>query len=189
MRPSDAARNDFSELEVLLVDDTPVGMMIAGQILTGLGVRKIYRCETVAAARPVLERCGPDLAIIDSLTGSQGYVLVRWIRTEMPAPTCYIPILMTAAHTTPDDVAEAMSCGIDFLIKKPLSAQTLIERTGWICRADRPFVYSDVYIGPERRGPKSVPPALTGERRQAGVTPADAAEAPIVPLRRAGGAS
>lgn len=145
------------ELDVLLVDESPMGLAILKQLVAGLGVRKTYACETVDAAKDVLKGCGPDFAIVDTMADGRGFALVRWVRTELLAPFCYMPILMTAGHTPQDEVDEAMSCGIDFLIKKPIAPQTLIERITWIARTERPFVFSDAYIGPERRGPMAMP--------------------------------
>jgi DNA-binding response OmpR family regulator len=158
-------RFNLETLEVLLLDETEMGLAILAQLVKGLGVRRILRCETVDQAKQTILGHGPDFAIIDALTDGRGYELVRWIRTETSPPHCYLPILMTAGHTPQDDVAEAMNCGIDYLIKKPIAPRVLMERIAWICRAERAFVYSDTYVGPERRGPRKGPGGVLGDRR------------------------
>ena len=62
-------------------------------------------------------------------------------------------------------IAEVRDCGANFVVTKPFSASTLLERIVWAARDTRPFLEVGDYFGPDRRFRDLGPPA--GERRSA----------------------
>jgi CheY-like chemotaxis protein len=150
--PASRARFNLSKTSVLLLDPTPIGMAILVQILSGLGVKQLYRCATRAEAEEVVSTFTLDLMIIDGMpqTG-EGYDFVRHLRQEVPEPNKYTPVLVTAAHTMLSDVAKARDCGGNILIAKPIAPIVLLERIIWAAKGGRSFLFSDDYVGPDRR--------------------------------------
>src|ERR1700751_5834090 len=65
--PSSRARFNLDKAAVLLLDDTPMGMSILVQIVTGLGAKQLYRCTTLEEAQEVVCTHEIDLAIIDAM--------------------------------------------------------------------------------------------------------------------------
>jgi len=161
------ARFNLDKAAVLLLDDTPMGMAILVQIITGLGAKTLYRCTSVEQAREVASTYELDLAIVDGMAPSGlGYDFVRWMRTEAKEPNCYTPVLITTAHTPATDVARARDCGGHIIIKKPIAPKVMLERILWVAKEGRPFLFSGSYVGPDRRFRNDGPPDGVGRRRE-----------------------
>jgi CheY-like chemotaxis protein len=150
--PASRVRVNLEKASVLLLDDNAMSMSILVQIITGLGARHLHRCASVEEAQEVALHHEIDLAIVDSLAPSGGgYDFVRWLRTETQEPNCYAPVIVTTSHTPSRDIARARDCGGHIIVKKPLSPLVLLERILWVSKGGRSFLYSDGYVGPDRR--------------------------------------
>jgi response regulator RpfG family c-di-GMP phosphodiesterase len=164
--PASRVRFNLDRAVILLLDDTEVGMSILVQIVTGLGAKDLYRCATVEKAQEIALKHRIDLAIVDSLSPSgAGYDFVKWLRTSTPEPSCYTPVLLTTAHTPARDVNKARDCGGHIIVKKPIAPIVILERIIWMSKEGRPFLYSDGYVGPDRRFHDDGPPDGVGRRR------------------------
>jgi CheY-like chemotaxis protein len=150
--PNSRARFNLSKTVVLLLDPTPVGLEILTQILKGFGARQILRCSTVEDAKARVLEQQIDLMVVDTIAESgEGYEFVRWLRKGVPEPNRHAPVLLTAAHTRTSDVTSARDCGSHFIVTKPLAPIVVLERIIWIAREGRAFLFSDGYVGPDRR--------------------------------------
>lgn len=175
------ARFNLERAAVLLLDDTPVGMSILVQIVTGLGAKNLYRCASLEAAQEVASQHEIDLAIVDAMAPEgKGYDFVQWLRREAQEPNCYCPVLITTAHTPASDIVRARDCGGHFIIKKPIAPIVMLERIIWVAKAGRPFLFAGAYVGPDRRFRDDGPPDGVGRRREdeARAASAAVAEAP-----------
>jgi DNA-binding response OmpR family regulator len=161
------ARFNLDRAAVLLLDDTPLGMSILVQIVTGLGAKHLYRCTSVEAAKQVASQHEIDLAIVDAMApAGQGYDFVEWLRREAREPNCYCPTLITTAHTPTSDIVRARDCGGHFIIKKPIAPIVMLERIIWVAKAGRPFLFTGTFVGPDRRFRDDGPPDAVGRRRE-----------------------
>lgn len=161
------ARFNLERAAVLLLDDTPMGMSILVQIVTGLGAKMLYRCTSVEAAQEVAAQHEIDLAIVDAMAPEgKGYDFVEWLRREAQEPNCYTPVLITTAHTPTSDIVRARDCGGHFIIKKPIAPIVMLERIIWVAKAGRPFLFTGSYVGPDRRFRDDGPPDGVGRRRE-----------------------
>jgi DNA-binding response OmpR family regulator len=177
--PDSRARFNLSRTAVLLFDPTPMGLVILGQILSGLGAKRIHRCQTLDDAKEALTSFEIDLMIIDSIAESgEGYELVRWVRRNAPEPNRHAPVLLTAGHTRASDVAKARDCGSHFIVTKPLAPIVVLERIIWIAREGRGFLLSDGYVGPDRRFARKEPPKNNPRRRREDIEATQADDAP-----------
>ncbi|HUZ12065.1 MAG TPA: response regulator [Caulobacteraceae bacterium] len=176
--PNSRARFNLSQTVVLLLDGTPLGMTILGQIIAGLGARQIHRCRTVDEAKEVVGEFRLDLMIVDSIAeGGDGYEFVRWLRREVSEPNKHTPVLLTAGHTKTSDVDKARDCGAHFIVAKPIAPIVMLERIIWIAREGRSFLFSDEYVGPDRRFGKDASPHDHPRRRREDQTGPGEAEA------------
>jgi len=161
------ARFNLDKAAVLLLDDTPMGMSILVQIVTGLGAKHLYRCTSIEAAKEIATQHEIDLAIVDSMAPEgKGYDFIEWLRRETQEPNCYCPTLITTAHTPTSDIVRARDCGGHFIIKKPIAPKVMLERIVWVAKAGRPFLFSGTYVGPDRRFRDDGPPDGVGRRRE-----------------------
>jgi DNA-binding response OmpR family regulator len=181
--PSSRARFNLDKAAVLLLDDTPMGMSILVQIVTGLGAKQLYRCTSVDMAQEVAASHELDLAIVDSMApAGRGYDFVKWMRQNAQEPNCYTPVILTTSHTPASDIVRARDCGGHIIVKKPIAPIVMLERIVWVAKEGRPFLFSGTYVGPDRRFRDGGPPDGIGRRRedlmaQDAATPAPAAGA------------
>lgn len=166
--PNSRARFNLKDSAVLLLDATQLGMTIMVQIVTGMGAKTLYRCADVEAARVAVESNQIDLAIVDSLPpDGDGYGFVEWLRREAGEPNCYTPVIMTTSHTPRSQISRARDCGANIIIKKPFPPITVLERIIWSSKEGRKFLFTDTYVGPDRRFRDVGPPkGEKGRRRE-----------------------
>jgi response regulator RpfG family c-di-GMP phosphodiesterase len=159
------ARFNLSKASVLLLDSTPMGLGVLGQILKGFGAGVLFRCTSVDDAKEIAQTEALHLVIADTMspTGA-GYDFVTWMRREAPDPNRYAPIILVDGHTRVVDVSRARNCGSNFLLKRPLSPLSLMERVIWIGGEDRGFVLGETYAGPDRRFKDQPIPGGRGRR-------------------------
>lgn len=136
----------------MVVDDSPFGLDITAGALLGFGIKTKYACHSAAEAIDVLRDHPVDLIVVDSeMPDMDGYELVRWLRRSGLDPNAFAPVIMTAAHVRRSRVTDARDCGANFIITKPFSAASLLERIVWVARDSRPFLEVGDYFGPDRR--------------------------------------
>lgn len=167
LNPESRARFNLQRATVLILDSNAMGMSILVQILTGFGAKSLHRCESVAEAEAVVQKNEIDLMVVDSLgPDGEGYEFVRWLRRSKIQPNCFAPVLLTSGHTPSRAVNKARDCGAHFILAKPLTPISVLERILWISREGRRFVECDTYVGPDRRFKnEGVPAGMAGRRR------------------------
>lgn len=160
------ARFNLSKASVLLLDSTALGLQVLNQIIKGFGAQTIYRCTDVKDAKDVVKTEPLHLTIVDALSPSDGgYEFVQWMRREAPEPNSYSPIIVVEGHTRAIDVAKARDSGANFMLKRPISPLSLMERIIWIGGEERGFVLGATYAGPDRRfRDEPLPPGVTRRR-------------------------
>lgn len=156
---------NLSDAVTMVVDDSPFAMELTTNALLGFGIKTRYVCRDAAEAMEILSEFVVDLIIIDSdMPGMDGFDLTRWIRRSAKDPSNFAPVLMTAGHVRRRQLEKARDCGVNFLITKPFSAVTLLERVLWVARDQRPFLTVGDYFGPDRRF-RPAKPRDVNERR------------------------
>lgn len=148
---------NFSNAVTMVVDDSAFGLDLTAEALRGFGIQVRYSCYSAAEAIDVLKDHTVDLLLVDcEMPGMDGHELVRWIRNSGLEPNAYIPIIMTAGHVRKSKVGAVRDCGANYLVTKPFSAASLLERLIWVARDTRPFLEVGDYVGPDRRHRDSV---------------------------------
>ena len=171
----DSAVINLTGAVTMVVDDSAFALDLTAQALMGFGIRTRHACLGAAEAMEILKEQNIDLLVVDcEMPGIDGFELVRWLRRSGLEPNAFVPVIMTAAHIRRPRVAEARDCGASFIITKPFSANTLLERIVWVARDGRPFLEVGDYFGPDRRFRKNPAP---GEERRADLIRKSAFEA------------
>ena len=148
----------------MVVDDSSFSAEITTSALLGFGIRTRYSCRSAPEAMQILGDAEVDLLVVDcEMPGMDGFELVQWLRRSGP-PNAFVPVIMTAAHIRRSMVNKARNCGANYIVTKPFSASSLLERIVWVARDNRPFLEVGDYFGPDRRFRQSEPP---GEERRA----------------------
>lgn len=127
---ADKKRIDMSGVRVLLAEDNPMNMDIAVTILEKSGIRvdqasngeEAYQCFLSA------EKGTYDLILMDvQMPVMDGYEATRKIRNSNHPEAKSIPIIAMTANAFAEDVAEALSNGMDAHIAKPINYDKLFE--------------------------------------------------------------
>lgn len=161
----DSAVINLTGAVTMVVDDSAFSRELTAEALRGFGVQIRYACSNGPDAIDILRDQPIDLLLVDcEMPGMDGCDLVRWIRNSGLEPNAYIPIIMTAGHVRRSKLAAVRDCGANYLITKPFSASSLLERLIWVARDNRPFLEVGDYKGPDRRRHKPKP-LKEGERR------------------------
>ncbi len=106
-------------MTVLVVDDVPDNVAIAGQVLKRLGHRFI-EARSGEEAVEKFHTEAPDMILMDvMMPGMGGLEATRRIREA--AGACWLPILMVTALSREDEVLEGLRAGADDYLTKPLS--------------------------------------------------------------------
>ncbi|MDZ4111003.1 MAG: response regulator [Brevundimonas sp.] len=135
----------------MVVDDSPFSAEITTSALLGFGIRTRHSCRSAPEAMAILGEAEIDLLVVDcEMPGMDGFELVQWLRRSGP-PNAFVPVIMTAAHIRRSMVNKARNCGSNFIVTKPFSAASLLERIVWVARDTRPFLEVGEYFGPDRR--------------------------------------
>lgn len=157
---------NLSGAVTMVVDDSAFAQELTTNALLGFGIKTRYTCRSGREAMGVLKEFPVDLIIVDAdMPDMDGFDLVQWLRRSSMPPNIYAPVIMTAAHVRRRHLDKARDCGVNFLVTKPFSASTLLERIVWVARDQRPFLTVNDYFGPDRRFRESKP-RETDERRE-----------------------
>lgn len=156
---------NLSSAVTMVVDDSDFAADLTTEALMGFGIKTKYVCNSAADAMDVLKDAQIDLLLVDcEMPGMDGHDFVRWLRNSRLDPNAFVPVIMTAGHVRRSKVSAVRDCGASFLVTKPFSAATLLQRILWVARDTRPFLQAGAYRGPDRRFHERVP-RESGERR------------------------
>lgn len=167
--PSETLREsavfNLTHAVTMVVDDSGFALDLTTEALRGFGIQTRYTCHSAGAAMEILKESTVDLILVDcEMPGMDGHELVRWLRGSGLDPNAYVPVIMTAGHVRKSKVKAVRDCGANFLVTKPFSAASLLERLVWVARDTRPFLEAGDYKGPDRRL-KEAEPRAEDERR------------------------
>jgi two-component system, chemotaxis family, chemotaxis protein CheY len=142
----------IQDLSILLVDDNQYMRKIVRNLLINIGVRKVYEASDGIAGLDAIRIVTPDVVIIDwELPLLNGAEFVRIVRSPGVFPFSDIPIIMLSSHGERWRVVEAVRIGVNEYLRKPVSAQALLDRLTAIVAKPRPVVQLGDYYGPEPR--------------------------------------
>ncbi len=148
----DSAVFNLTSAITMVVDDSSFGLDLTTEALRGFGIQTRYICHSAGEAMEILKESTVDLILVDcEMPGMDGHELVRWLRGSRIDPNAYVPVIMTAGHVRKSKVKAVRDCGANFLVTKPFSAVSLLERLVWVARDTRPFLETGSYKGPDRR--------------------------------------
>src|SRR5829696_7532830 len=116
----------FPDLAALVADESLYMRRILRDMLTRVGIKRVFEAPDGAEALGVLSESKPDLAIIDwDLAILSGEEFIRLTRTS-PAPT--VPIILMLSKPRRYAVDRAVALGVNEVIGKLFSPKILWSR-------------------------------------------------------------
>lgn len=159
-------RIDLSRASALVLDDDERCLELMIRILKGFGVGTVHSCQTSVEAQLIVNAHKLDLMLVDMVLGEEdGCEWVRWLRRNDAVENFTGAVVMVTDHAALRQVQKARDCGANFMVAKPLIPAVLLDRLMWVARADRKFIQSEGYAGPDRRFKASGPPVGMNGRR------------------------
>jgi DNA-binding response OmpR family regulator len=142
----------IQDLSILIVDDNQYMRKVVRTLLVNIGVRKVYEASDGIAGLDAIRIVTPDVVILDwELPLLNGAEFVRIVRSPGVFPFSDIPIIMLSSHGERWRVVEAVRIGVNEYLRKPVSAQALLDRLTAIVAKPRPVVQLGDYYGPQPR--------------------------------------
>lgn len=129
----------------LLEDDPDQCAAIAGWLQRAdYDVTAFRRSQDLIAA---IRRRPFDMLILDKrVPDLSGIEVLKWVRTDLSLPS---PVFVITSHDSEDDVVEALACGADDYLVKPLRRAELIARieAAWRRHAGKANAAGSIEVG------------------------------------------
>ncbi|MEP0521417.1 MAG: response regulator [Hyphomicrobiales bacterium] len=144
--------HDFSELSVIIADDSSYFRTVMKSVLRGFGIRNMHEAADGADCLHAINEKQPDVLFLDwEMPVFSGPEVMRQIRNE-DSQDPFLPVIMVTAHTERARVQQATRLGIHELLCKPVAPKSVYQRLCAVVLTPRPFIRSDSYFGPTPRG-------------------------------------
>lgn len=146
---------DYSRASVALYDPVHVNQRTTRYSLHEIGFRDILQLGSLAELRRMVQDESPHLIIAETADHEADvFRFVRAIRSGQISNNPFAAILLTSWRRDGDLVRNAIGCGADDLLIRPLSNSFIDDRVRTLVRARKPFIVTSDYIGPDRRKDK-----------------------------------
>ena len=118
-------------------------------LLMNIGVKEVCEAGDGVSGLDAIHTVMPDIVILDwELPLLNGAEFVRIVRSPGVFPMPDVPIIMLSSFGEHWRVVEAMRLGVNEYLRKPVSAQQLLDRFAAILAKPRPTVKVGDYYGP-----------------------------------------
>lgn len=145
--------HDFSNIRVLVVDDSHYIRSLVRSFLEGFGVAEVIEAIDGQDGFMAFIEDDPDMVITDWNMGeTSGIDLVYLIRWSEKSPNPFVPIIMLSGYTERERIEQARDAGVSGYLAKPLTAANLYRRMCSTANDRRSFIRDDDFFGPDRRG-------------------------------------
>lgn len=152
---------NFRQIRTLVIDPTGNSKALLRRILANLGVMGV---EAVSGSDEALAALRNELYTIvfcDELIGPlDPFAFLKALRRDLDSRDVTVPVVLVSAGAEFSKVAAARDAGMNDVIVKPVSAETIERKLGSLVLAPKNFVTAKGFVGPDRRRP--------GDRRQFG---------------------
>ena len=140
-------------LTYLVIDDSKFTRTLIKTALHGFGFRDVIEAPDAVDGLEVLRTTDVDVILVDyEMPLFNGIEFTRMARRDPETHGCELPIIMISGCYDKTKIIEARDAGIDEYLVKPFAPGDLYQRIAMSVLHPRPFVCSDTYIGPARRG-------------------------------------
>ena len=125
MTPYYAQDHDYSQYNVLAVDDIPLNLLLVQKMLAKFN----FKLRTAANGQQALDAVAeqkPDLILLDlMMPGIDGFEVIRRLRAD--PSTADIQIVILSALNSNEDVVKGFNLGANDFIMKPIIMEKLLS--------------------------------------------------------------
>lgn len=124
-------------------------------VLYNHGFRGIGLGKTLKQVEEAVSKQNIDLLMCSAHLEDGDYLdFIKRLRRNEVGSNPFLPIITLVDEASPELITKVMACGTDTVIAKPISTGQLLDRIDGLISARKPFVVTEEYIGPARRGEK-----------------------------------
>lgn len=157
----------LDKFAILLVEDDHSLSNLVKQVLQSLGFKNVTVANNGRVAlEKALEKTYKVIITDWEMKPMGGLEFVKYLRTIVPAPNRYAPVMMFTGRTSMEDVKTARDAGVNEFLAKPFTAAELSKRLLLAIQHPRQFIVASEYVGPDRRR-KSILPPPDGKKKRA----------------------
>lgn len=118
---------------VLIVEPSRHFVSLLRHILSVGGIKRAYHAADGYGALELIKSHHIDVMLLDSeISGISAMELTHVIRMASDSPNKTLPIMLLSDRPTRRLITKAMNAGVSCYVKKPVSAQTLLDRLKWL---------------------------------------------------------
>lgn len=112
------------------------------------GIREFSSLDSVEGA---IRLTPPDILVFDAgLANGQAVDMVERLRHHKLGKNPFLSVIVSCESPDERAVGKYVSCGVDYLVVKPVAPSNLMQRFRNIARRRKPFEVTSDYIGPDR---------------------------------------
>lgn len=146
-------KTTFEKVDLLLIDTDLNARQGVQTILLNNGFREITQGSDLTRLRDVVTRTMPDILLCGTEFPDGSIIeTIRDIRHARLGSNPFMPIIVLLDEPTPEKVSMIMASGADDVTMKPISTKALMERIATQIGNRRPYIVTDDYVGPARKG-------------------------------------
>jgi CheY-like chemotaxis protein len=128
---------DLKDVHVLAVDDEPDALRLLQDVLQMAGAR-VSTATSAAMALEAARDGRPDVILADiGMPGTDGYELIRQIRTSSDPGVRNIPAAALTAFARSEDRTRALQSGFEMHLAKPVDPGELVASVATLVRRSR----------------------------------------------------
>ena len=154
---------DWRALKVLIVDHDDKFRFWARTAFRRKRVAEVFSIASDSDAVHILHQSFLDVSLVEG--SAHGVRFIKQLRDTAMSPCPRLPVILLVNADDETQIRAASEAGIESVIRKPVSEAALLKRVAGTVLHPRRIVWSDSYVGPERREPPS--PDYPGPRRRA----------------------
>lgn len=116
------------------------------------GIKNVSTHATAESLRNLMSEIPPDMLVLSDDFDSSVFDMVKEVRHNQLGdnPFVLITVLVDPKHR--DALQKAVQSGVDDIVVKPLQSTMVHERLRLVAFHRKPFIATDDYVGPERKG-------------------------------------
>lgn len=149
----DVAKSDYFEVRAVLVEGNSSLRADLRAALVAKGIPNPLVCKDRESFLEVAAGEMLDVILCDANTiGEEFPATLQRLRRNDVGGNPFATVIATVHDATPEGVRAVLDSGVDDLLLKPAPVGRIVERIDNLARERRPFVVTEGYVGPSRRG-------------------------------------
>lgn len=142
-----------ASVQILLADNDSYMRQGLRNAFASEGYQNVRTVGKIPMLKELLNAMTPDLLIVDVGTPDGDAIgLVRELRAGKVGKNPFLPVILATWASNPEVIGRAAESGVDLILAKPLSPAQLFSRIDSLVKDRKPFIATNRYFGPERRG-------------------------------------